>query len=364
MIKKTQRFFSANVIRIKHSDLVDISKTKNYSSISKEIQAAYGPDGLGAIIIQDVPNHFETKHRLLSLTNKLTKLAPEVLKSLERPEINYGLGWSHGKEKFMGLPDTRKGSYYGCLHVHSELTGKSTKKTGDKNHWPREVLPELEPAFHDLGNQIRDVSWVLFKCIDNYIKSIFPTYPTDYTKIIENSDNNIGRLLHYFPRGNEKIAQGENWCGWHNDHGSLTGLVSSLYFNSNGTLVENLKLEKTGLWAQNRKGEFVKVTYGNNDIAYQIGETYQIQSGGRLHATPHAVIIDEDIPADVHRSTFALFMEPSYSEVLKLPDGSTIKDIKTDEIYKQLPKIEERFTHDSMTFEDFSLNCFKAYANN
>ena len=30
-----------------------------------------------------------------------------------------------------------------------------------------------------------------------------------------------------------------NWCGWHNDHGSLTGLVQPLYTNEYGEPIEN-----------------------------------------------------------------------------------------------------------------------------
>jgi len=34
------------------------------------------------------------------------------LKKLEKEEINYGLGWSRGKERFRGVIDTGKGSFY------------------------------------------------------------------------------------------------------------------------------------------------------------------------------------------------------------------------------------------------------------
>lgn len=357
-----KRNFTSKVVKIKYTDLEDIAKTKNYSALKKEIYEAYGPEGLGALIIQDVPSHYENKHRLLSLTEKIVELPPDALKDLERPEINYGLGWSHGKEQFMGKPDTKKGSYYGILHVHNELTGKSTKKTPDRNHWPIKTLPELEPAFHHLGNQIREVSFTLFRCIDNYIKSIFPAYDLDYANIIKSSDHNTGRLLHYFPRGNEKIGKDDSWCGWHNDHGSYTGLCSALYFDKKGNVVnDQLKLEKTGLWAQNRQGEYIKVTYGKNDIAYQVGETYQIQSGGKLLATPHAVIIDEDIPPDVHRSTFALFMEPSMDVKLNLPKGSQLSDISTSSLYT-VPKLQDRYTRDGMTFKEFNDETMKAFA--
>jgi hypothetical protein len=29
-----------------------------------------------------------------------------------------------------------------------------------------------------------------------------------------------------------------SWCGWHNDHGSLTGLTAAIYLNEMGEVVE------------------------------------------------------------------------------------------------------------------------------
>ena len=58
------------------------------------------------------------------------------------------------------------------------------------------------------------------------------------------------RLLHYFSRTPEEVAASvaeaeanddefSSWCGWHNDHGSLTGLVSAMFLDENGQVVEN-----------------------------------------------------------------------------------------------------------------------------
>jgi len=360
----SKAYFSTNVIRISFSDIENISKTKNFSSIRKEIEQAYGKHGLGAIIIKDVPNHYEIKHTLLSMTHRLVNLPADVLKSIESPSTNYAFGWARGKEKYEGSDiDSRKGSFYANLKVYNELKGITTNKSSDENLWPYKNMPELEPAFHALGNQIRQVSFHLVRCIDDYIKNIFPEYQYKHDNIIKESESNKARLLHYFPRQETPIDKNEDWCGWHNDHGSITGLTSAMYFDKNNNIVnDKLKLEKTGLWAQTRTGEKVKVTYGMNDIAYQIGEAYQILSGGKLIATPHAVFVDKDIPEDVHRSTYALFMQPSKKLVMNLPKGASMKDIKTDEIY-HVPKLEKRFYKDGMTFEEFNDKTMKAFAS-
>ena len=77
-----------------------------------------------------------------------------------------------------------------------------------------------------------------------------------------------------------------NWCEWHNDHGSLTGLVSANYLNEDGSEAKDLKLTKTGLFVQNRKGDIVRCAYGPEDLAFHLGENLQIHSGGLLHVTP------------------------------------------------------------------------------
>ena len=151
-----------------------------------------------------------------------------------------------------------------------------------------------------------------------------------------------------------------NWCEWHNDHGSLTGLVSADYINEDGSIAKDLKLTKSGLFIQNRKGDFVRCTYGEEDLAFQLGETLQIHSGGLLHATPHTVKFMDDAPKHIARRTFALFMEPNMGDLLKVPEGVDPKEIKTEDLYKFIPKIEERF-EEGMSFEMFTKKTFELY---
>ncbi|MCD7461767.1 hypothetical protein HAX54_047066 [Datura stramonium] len=57
----------------------------------------------------------------------------------------------------------------------------------------------------------------------------------------------------------------------------------------------------------------LKVEYGVDEIAYQIGETTEILSSGRLCATPHCVRAPRgDAASSVDRTTFALFMQPDW----------------------------------------------------
>ena len=363
--KVSKKFLSSTItkstpkiIRIPYKDLVNVYKSNRLNDLHIEIQDAYGKDGLGALVIQDVPNHFEIKYKLLQQTHQLINLPKEELLELESPETNYALGWSHGKEIYEGVPDTMKGSYYAKLKIKSEMEGRSSTQTKDENKWPK-YLPDLEPSFHAVGNQIREISFMMYDIIDNYIKSINPDYNLTYKNLIDVSDHNVGRILHYFPRGNSDLSSNNNWCGWHNDHGALTGLVSAMYFDSKNNLLENIKTEKTGLWMQARNGEYIKFGYGKNDIAFQLGESIQITSGGHLVATPHAVIIDDDIPADVHRSTLALFMQQKLDTKLEIPKNTNMENLKTADVYT-VPKLQDRYIP-GMTFGDFHLATLNKY---
>ncbi len=341
LLSISKRYFS-QIIKIKHEELVNNTNSKE---LFEKIEQAYGSDGLGILIIEKVPEYLQAKNRLLLLTNDLVKLPQEVLKTLERPEINYALGWSYGKEYFNDKPDFLKASYY------AQLPRQSVQNPSENNIWPKE-LPQLREAFFDLGRIIRSNGFLLLTVIDQYIKTRFHQYSLDYPNLIKDSSMNTGRMLYYFPK---KYANGQdvadNWCEWHNDHGSLTGLCSAIYVDEAGKEAK-VNLSETGLYIQNRKGEVVRATFGKDDIAYQLGETLQVHSGGILHATPHAVKVMNDIPDDIARITFALFMEPNNEVKLNIPEGAELEKVKTSNIYK-VPKLQDRYKP-GMSFGEFT----------
>jgi isopenicillin N synthase-like dioxygenase len=308
------------------------------------------------------------KNRLFDLNYKLVNLPDESLKKLEKPEILYSLGWSYGKEKLGKLPDLLKASFY------AKLNPLTTRKQLGNNVWPQE-LPEMKEAFEELGNSIREVGLIILRNIDKYIKENNPNYELNYSNIISDSCENTGRMLYYFPKNRINYAIGNynrenntnynfnedvNWCEWHNDHGSLTGLVSANYLNEDGTEAKDLKLNKTGLFVQNRKGEIVRITYGPDDLAFQLGESLQIHSGGLLHATPHAVKFMDHVKENIARTTFAIFMEPNMDVKMNIPKGANEESMHTPEIYKNIPKIQGRYNKD-MNFGQFTEKTLNSY---
>lgn len=109
---------------------------------------------------------------------------------------------------------------------------------------------------------------------DTYVHSLCPTYTRNkLERIITESKCCKGRLLHYFSNQSIRTTAASitnsheealepsdipaskpspdhgvvgsagdddfsSWCGWHNDHGSLTGLTAAIYLNEIGEVVE------------------------------------------------------------------------------------------------------------------------------
>lgn len=65
-----------------------------------------------------------------------------------------------------------------------------------------------------------------------------------------------GRLLHYYApaagAGGDAAAPSQ-WCGWHTDHGSLTGLTSAMFLDAALQPVP-CPDPQAGLYARTRRG--------------------------------------------------------------------------------------------------------------
>lgn len=167
------------------------------------------------------------------------------------------------------------------------------------NLWPSDVMPELEPAFMALGQLIVSVGTKLSLHCDRYVQVEMEARATgsqapQWTRlhdVLSSSRACKARLLHYFPQAKQDGAtacapgqqeQLSSWCGWHNDHGSLTGLAGGgVYFNERGERVPPPD-SKAGLYVKSRNGTVTQVRVPENCMAFQIGETAQVHSGGML----------------------------------------------------------------------------------
>lgn len=342
---------TAGVVNLDYNDLLNDS-----IDLSAEIERAYGPDGLGILTVSNVPQFAELRAQLLPLAHQFASLPQDVKSLYEHPQSNYSFGWSHGKEQFNGKLDVAKGSFYANPQYDVPTTDESLIQQFPfyccPNIWPNEHVPDMGDKFKQLGQLIVRVGLLVAKQCDVYVQQLYKDQVTSTTttdaddehkfemkslyRTIADSKCTKGRLLYYFPINSDGASSEngddddqDNWCGWHLDHGSLTGLTSAQFMHGDtGEVMTQLSDPNAGLFIRNRHGELVKAAWRPDQIAFQIGESAQVHSGGKLVATPHCVR-GTKLP-NVGRATLAVFMQPQWDVEMNTPTGVAVKDAGID----------------------------------
>uniref|UniRef100_A0A6N2N0P9 Isopenicillin N synthase-like Fe(2+) 2OG dioxygenase domain-containing protein n=1 Tax=Salix viminalis TaxID=40686 RepID=A0A6N2N0P9_SALVM len=249
----------------------------------------------------------------------LANLPQKVKDELEDPHSRYNFGWSHGRRSL------NLGSLVSVLLFFK--------------HMADSALPELETALKALGKLMHDVGLMV---------TVINMYPKEWKWIKMKASNRYFFVLgvikagcfiiflhqggNAFPTPTLLVTDSDSvssWCGWHTDHGSLTGLTCAM-FKRDGVEIP-CPDSTAGLYIKTRTDQIVKVVFGEGEIAYQIGETTEILSRGYLCATPHSVQAPKgEEVSGVDRSTFALFMQPDWDERLNFPKDMHIhKDVSS-----------------------------------
>jgi isopenicillin N synthase-like dioxygenase len=327
--------------------------------LTAQIEAAFGIDGLGILTVSGVPDLERLRAALLPLAREFATLPEAARAQYEDAASFYSVGWSHGKEKLGGgRLDLAKGSFYNNpLHNRpfaDPALVEAYPSFAAPNIWPTAHVPAMEGAFMALGQRMVEVGRLVAVQCDTFIARRCPTYapPDKLARLLTESRVCKGRLLHYYALpdsahpDSEAVAAAPDstdadfagWCGWHNDHGSLTALVQPLYLDeaTGGAPAAGATADPTaGLYVRGRRGQLARVRIPDGHVAFQIGETAQVHSGGLLQATPHAV----RAPAarGVCRSTFAVFMEPEWGCPMDVPAGVDPRAAQSAEAVAALP---------------------------
>ncbi|MES1913705.1 MAG: hypothetical protein MHM6MM_005873 [Cercozoa sp. M6MM] len=350
------------VVLLQYEDLV------NGADLRKAIGAAYGEDGLGVLAVRGVPGVQEKRMAALPMAFKFAQLPDEKKKEFEVPPF-FQRGWDHGHESMKdGTPDTSKGSFYfnPLVDEHTGVDEAVKEKYPTffgKNVFPSDVLPEFEGSCKALARLIIDVGKLVAKQVDAYVASECDDYPASRLgDVVEQSTSHVTRLLHYFAKSEASDDSGEsadNWCGWHNDHGSLTGLAPAIYHAPNGDVIP-CPDATAGLYIKNRKGDIVRARCPGDVLLFQIGETAQVHSGGVVKATPHMVRAAN--VAGVSRSTMAVFMEPDAPYDMKKPASRTLEQTaQVEHLPEGVPRLQSRWNGDDDNFGDFGARTIQAY---
>jgi len=367
---------SKKVVTISYTDLVNSQgDAATEQEVLVKIGQAFGDDDecLGILAVTDVPRLESLRHKLLPMARDLAMLPEKELDAVTDEVSGYQVGWSHGKEKVEGDKlDLAKGSFYANPLTDNLLENcpdTDPKVVRDNpsffapNVWPTSSLPEFEQAFKDLGLLVCDVGRLLARYCDSYVKSKCQGYPAHKLEhVLTKSIYCKARLLHYYPTESFSDDNGgafSDWCGWHNDHGSLTGLVPAIYLDEDGVQVA-CPDGKAGLYIKSRTGKLVHVLLPPRSLGFQIGETSQIHTGGVFQATPHAVRGCRG--GKISRESFAVFMEPEISGLMNLPSGKTVEDIQrqTAHLPSTVKTLQSRWKP-GMNFGEFSEATFAAF---
>ncbi|GAB5370840.1 hypothetical protein AAMO2058_001527800 [Amorphochlora amoebiformis] len=348
--------------------LVSYDDLKSGKDLSELIEKAYGYQGLGILAVTGISEVGSLREALFKDGYKFANLEDNVKSKYEHKDSYYSFGWSHGKEKLQGHPDYSKGSYYNNpLHNKPYDDPKlieAIPSIAHPNIWPSKEIPTLEKNFMDMGQLIVKVGCMIAAQCDLYVASQSKNYtPNRLYKMLSENKACKARLLHYFPiqkdqsegkalirnpnqskNDNEsKSDPFSSWCGWHNDHSSLTGLVIGQFVDTQtGKFLEGKPDPAAGLYIRSRTGGLFQIQLPkdkgvsvNNTLLFQIGESSQIHSGGILQATPHAVR-GANVPK-VSRESYAVFMQPKWDEVMNVPKGVNPKNAQSAQAAKQLP---------------------------
>ncbi|KAF9949879.1 hypothetical protein BGZ70_001596 [Mortierella alpina] len=324
------------VVVIDYQDLV------NGVDVSAQIEKAFGAHEhcLGLLLVNNLPaEYMALRERLLKLASVFAALPEETKEKTVHAASRYSFGWSCGKEIMNGKPDVSKGSYYANPLMDEPESSKTLQEQFPEychpNVWPKEDLPELEQAFKELGQFVVEVGKQVAKTCDAFVHSKLPSFsPTHLQDVIRESKTTKARLLHYYPQTGalegEKRDDMDSWCGWHLDHGSLTGLTSAMFLDESTPKDQWAEVScpdpEAGLYIRNRGQQVVKAKIPRDHLAFQTGEALQLATRGLLAATPHCVrgaTAPEDDPkryATLARNTFAVFMQPSL-ETIVTEDG-------------------------------------------
>lgn len=413
-----------SLIMLSYNDIVQYSRGENTDErikkkCQKAISEAFGLSSscLGILCITDMPELFcSLRSQLLPLAPILAaemKSSPVEKNDLVVPEASYTVGWSHGVEKVGDDFDIGKGSFYAnplyddyaaIDGVREELVAVETDRNNTKlskdlvfenllkdnpaffakNVWPIDVvgsdLKNLEPTFKQMGILARNVCIKVAEAIDGYVSTISPNYDGKVGKVLSQSRYCKGRLLHYFSmndvrnmknsRANTDMEKATNdefadWCGWHNDHGSLTALIPAIYLDPSGQVVD-CPDPKSGLYVMSKDGALEHITLPPRSMAVQVGETTQIHTGGLVQATPHCVRgCQNQESMHITRETFAVFFEPEFRGDMEIhAGGRSLDETQTQEAEKFLPpsvKTLRSRWKPGMSFGEFSEATFSAF---
>ncbi len=156
----------------------------------------------------------------------------------------------------------------------------------------------------------------LLDCLDDYApKSVRAKFSIKLSKMIENSGQNLLRIIHYPPLTKKDTVDGSLRAEAHTDINLITILIA-----------------EPGLQVLSSNGDWIDVELAKNSIVVNIGDMLQKCSGGFYKSTVHRVV-NPDLSINKSRYSMPLFIHPR--DDVKLTSNLTSKqylDMRLKEI--------------------------------
>lgn len=370
----------------------DVAAARTSPELLAALHAAFSFDGLGILAVTGVPGFADARAAALPQAHAFGSLPPDVQARYVDSASTYSFGWSHGLEKLEGKPDISKGSYY-ANPLHDSFEGDAAMADAHPalrgpNVWPSEAhAPGFTAAYKTLARVMVAAAEALARHIDAYVAGVDSRVPVlpelALAAIVSRCRTHKARLLFYYPREAEGDAiplpaSVSSSCGWHNDHSNLTALTSAQYYDRDGRPVA-CPDPAAGLYVRARDGGLHQLVIPPDALAFQIGESSQVHSGGVLQATPHCVRAC-DTPG-VSRSAMALFFGPEAGMRMACPGlqpgdvppavgdaavaGSpwerVLRGARGELLPPGVPLLASRWLGPAQTFGDFTARTLSSY---
>lgn len=224
----------------------------------------------GFVAFIGVPKYSQAYQNYIKVARKFVHLT-EKQKTSCSPENNNIRGWSYGIEKFNGMVDSHKGSYYAFV----------PEKTGEENIWP-ESFPEFKTYYLNLAQIIYNTGKDVMELVG----------------VGRINTTGLGRMLYYAPIDLPDNTENPNWCGMHRDHSVITGLTAATFIKD-GQVAD--QPEGSGLYV---RGQAVPIP--SDVLIFQVGETGELITNGTIVATEHLV---KKAYGGYSRYAFAMFFD-------------------------------------------------------
>ncbi|MDD3266507.1 MAG: 2OG-Fe(II) oxygenase family protein [Burkholderiales bacterium] len=199
------------------------------------------------------------------------------------------------KEDYLYNMDTQDGFF--PMRISETAVGYSIKDIKEFYHyysWGK-FPSQLSNKSKELYKQMVDVANTLLVWVEeNLPEEIRTNLSQPLTQMVENSESNLMRILHYPPLTGEE-TEGAVRAGAHGDINLLTVLIAA---------------SQSGLQLKGSDGQWVDVPLDPGMLAINIGDMLELATDGYYKSTIHQVVNPSDESRHNSRYSIPMFLHP------------------------------------------------------